>query len=215
MLGLRPYGGSPRPALQAGFEILPTRPGAARYKAVDCGACPFAPLGLPEKRDALQLRPTVAKRDSTVLAGHKAVACFAVSQAATRALCPSALDAFRKVATAGGVRTKRSSMQGVGLGRAWLWLCACTPRGPRWGLRCALLPLGLRAHQRSTELTPKSRSRGGIVSLLVVIDERHAKKASRMQLGTIGDASWNPSRWSLGVSPMHLGTIRDALWVHR
>lgn len=51
------------------FEVLPTRPGGALQEFVECAACPFAPLGLPERGAD---RPTIAKWSSTMLAPLKA-----------------------------------------------------------------------------------------------------------------------------------------------
>ena len=68
VLRLQPFG-LPLLALQAGFEVLPTRPGGALQEFVECAACPFAPLGLPERRAD---RPTAARVSSTMLAPLKA-----------------------------------------------------------------------------------------------------------------------------------------------
>ena len=53
-------------------RLLPAHPSGDFYKILMSAACPSAPLGLPEKEGLTQLRPTVARRYSTMLAPVKA-----------------------------------------------------------------------------------------------------------------------------------------------
>ena len=85
VLGLRPASGSTMPALQALIDFSPP---AQRRKlgSYRLRRCPSAPLGLPERRAD---RPTVAKRNSTVLAPNKAVATrCAIARKPLRGPCP-------------------------------------------------------------------------------------------------------------------------------